>query len=128
MSVTWKGFRVGAEEGGWEPASYNIRTDDGREYGRWRRVLRKHPHGLTVISRYQAPPGKAWKIIGKASELGEKSTLWKAPITTLRVVSWPAPAPSYSTHLAPGMAASRATSPSTFTAAAVNLTKSFPSS
>jgi len=72
MSVAWKSFRVGAEEGDWEPASYNIRTDDGREYGRWRRVLRKHPHGLTVISRYKAPPGKAWKIIGKASELGEE--------------------------------------------------------
>ena len=72
MSVTWKSFRVGPEEGGWEPAGYNIRTDGGQEYGRWRRVLRKHPHGLTVISRYKAPPGKAWKIIGKASELGEE--------------------------------------------------------
>jgi hypothetical protein len=35
-------------------------------------VLRKHPHGLTVVSRYKAPPGKAWKIVGKASELGEE--------------------------------------------------------
>jgi hypothetical protein len=48
------------------------RTADGREYGRWRRVLRQHPHGLTVISHYKAPPGKAWKIVGKASELGEE--------------------------------------------------------
>ena len=35
-------------------------------------MLRKHPHGLTVISRYKDPPGKAWKIVGKASELGEE--------------------------------------------------------
>ncbi len=35
-------------------------------------VLRQHSHGLTVISRYTAPPGKAWKIVGKASELGEE--------------------------------------------------------
>src|SRR5215472_2325607 len=72
MSVTWKSFRVDANESGWEPASYNIRAEAGEEYGRWRRVLRKHPHGLTVISRYKAPPGKAWKIIGKASALGEE--------------------------------------------------------
>ena len=72
MSITWKTYRVGPGQGGWEPASYNIRTADGREYGRWRRVLRQHPHGLTVISHYRAPPGKAWKIVGKASELGEE--------------------------------------------------------
>jgi hypothetical protein len=71
-TVTWKSFRVGPDEGDWEPASYNVRADDGREYGRWRRVLRQHPHGLTVISRYKAPPGKAWRIIGKASALGEE--------------------------------------------------------
>jgi hypothetical protein len=35
-------------------------------------VLRRHPHGLTVISRYKAPPGKAWKIVGRASALGEE--------------------------------------------------------
>ena len=72
METTWKTFRVLPGEGVWEPAGYNIRTPDGREYGRWRRVLRKHPHGLTVISHYKAPPGKAWKIIGKASALGEE--------------------------------------------------------
>jgi hypothetical protein len=72
MEGTWKTFRIGPNDGAWEPASYNVRTPDGREYGRWRRVLRKHPHGLTVISYYKAPPGKAWKIIGKASELGEE--------------------------------------------------------
>ena len=60
-TVTWKSFRVGPDETEWEPASYNIRADDGRDYGRWRRVLRAHPHGLTVISRYSAPPGKAWR-------------------------------------------------------------------
>src|SRR5262245_29621275 len=32
----------------------------------------EHHHGLTVISRYTAPPGKAWKIIGKASALGRE--------------------------------------------------------
>jgi hypothetical protein len=72
MNETWKSYKVGPAVGAWESASYNIRTDDGREYGRWRRVLRQHSHGLTVISRYQAPPGKAWKIIGKASRLGEE--------------------------------------------------------
>jgi hypothetical protein len=72
MSDTWKTFRVGPMEGHWEPASYNIQWEDGCEYGRWRRVLRKHSHGLTVISRYRAPQGKAWKIVGKASELGEE--------------------------------------------------------
>jgi hypothetical protein len=70
--IVWKSFKVGSTEGAWEPASYNITWEDGREYGRWRRVLRQHRHGLTVISRYTAPPGKAWKIIGKASALGEE--------------------------------------------------------
>ncbi|KAJ8135547.1 hypothetical protein OY671_011241, partial [Metschnikowia pulcherrima] len=32
----------------------------------------QHRHGLTVISRYTAPPGKAWKIVGRASSLGEE--------------------------------------------------------
>ncbi|MDH3703530.1 MAG: hypothetical protein OEU46_19705 [Alphaproteobacteria bacterium] len=71
-NVDWKSFELAPIEGGWEPAGYNIIGADGREYGRWRRVLREHSHGLTVISRYRAPPGKAWKIIGKASELGEE--------------------------------------------------------
>lgn len=72
MEAAWKSFRIAPEEGTWEPASYNIRTPDDREYGRWRRVLRDHQHGLTVISHHRAPPGKAWKIIGKASALGEE--------------------------------------------------------
>src|SRR6267154_2152344 len=72
MSERWMSFKVEPTEGEWEPASYNIRTEDGSEYGRWRRVLRKHSHGLTVISRYKSPPGKAWKIVGKASALGEE--------------------------------------------------------
>lgn len=59
MSDDWKSFRVKPDEGNWEPASYNVKWQDGREYGRWRRVLRRHSHGLTVISRYTAPPGKA---------------------------------------------------------------------
>jgi hypothetical protein len=40
MDVVWKTFRVGPDEGTWEPAGYNIRTEDGQEYGRWRRILR----------------------------------------------------------------------------------------
>ena len=72
MEEQWKSFRMDPAEEAWEPASYNIRTEDGREYGRWRRVLRKHRHGLTVISRYKSPPGKAWKIVGRASALGEE--------------------------------------------------------
>ena len=67
-----KSFRVDPADIAWEPAPYNVKWEDGREYGRWRRVLRKDSHGLTVISRYTAPPGKAWKIIGKASALGEE--------------------------------------------------------
>jgi len=70
--IVWKSFKVSPTEGDWEPASYNITWEDGREYGRWRRILRQHRHGLTMISRYTAPPGKAWKIIGKASALGEE--------------------------------------------------------
>lgn len=70
--VEWKSFEVGPNKGDWEPATYNLKWSDGQEYGRWRRVLRRHSHGLTVISRYTAPPGKAWKIVGKASRLGEE--------------------------------------------------------
>jgi len=70
--IIWKSFKVDPADADWEPATYNVKWQDGREYGRWRRVLRKDPHGLTVISRYTAPPGKAWKTIGKASELGEE--------------------------------------------------------
>src|SRR5204863_8227485 len=57
-AVVWKSFEVGPTEGEWEPAKYNVKWTDGQEYGRWRRVLRKDSHGLTVISRYRAPPGK----------------------------------------------------------------------
>jgi hypothetical protein len=70
--VIWTSFKVNATAAEWEAASYNVKGEDGREYGRWRRVLRKHSHGLTVISRYTAPPGKAWKIVGKAPKLGEE--------------------------------------------------------
>jgi len=90
MDATWKTFRIGPKDGAWEPASYNIRTPDGREYGRWRRVLRKHPHGLTVISHYTAPPGKAWKIIGKASELGEEVLIFEGAYYEARgrILAW----------------------------------------
>jgi hypothetical protein len=72
MEITWKTYRICPGEGAWEAASYNIRTADGHEHGRWRSVLRKHLHGPTVISHYKAPPGKAWKIVGKPSKLGEE--------------------------------------------------------
>ena len=126
MSVIWKSFRVSPDEGDWEPANYNIQTEDGQEYGRWRRVLRKHRHGLTVISRYKAPPGKAWKIIGKASELGEEVYIMEGAYYDARgrILA----GPGTFMFNAPGArhAASRATSPYTFTAAAANPTKSFP--
>jgi hypothetical protein len=72
MDDKWATFRIESQEIEWEPARYNVQWADGQEYGRWRRVLRQHRHGLTVISRYSAPPGKAWKIVGKASALGEE--------------------------------------------------------
>jgi hypothetical protein len=72
-----KSFDVGADESPWEPASYNITWTDGKEYGRFRRVLRKDEHGLTIIARFIAPPGKAWKIVGRAPELGEEVYLMK---------------------------------------------------
>ena len=70
-NAAWESFVVSPEAEGWEAAPYNVRVD-GREYGRWRRVLRRHRHGLTVISRHEAPPGKAWQIVGRASSLGEE--------------------------------------------------------
>lgn len=69
--IEWKSFEVGPDAGEVEPADYNV-VVDGQVYGRWRRVLRRHSHGLTVISRYTAPPGKAWKIVGRAPALGEE--------------------------------------------------------
>jgi hypothetical protein len=72
VNEAWSTFRIDPDEVNWEPAKYNVQWPDGQEYGRWRRVLRQHSHGLTVISRYTAPPGKAWKIVGKASKLGEE--------------------------------------------------------
>jgi hypothetical protein len=108
MAVAWRTYRVAPGKGAWEPAGYNIRTEDGQEYGRWGRVLRKHPHGLTVISRYKAPPGKAWKIVGKASELGEEVYVMEGPITTHRVVFWLDPARSCLMHPARAMAVSHA--------------------
>ena len=72
MTEAWKSYKLDTAAVAWEPAGYNVQADDGREYGRWRPVLRRHPHGLTVISRYKSPPGKAWKIIGRAPRLGEE--------------------------------------------------------
>lgn len=72
----WKSSIVTPDEGEWEPADYNI-VESGQEYGRWRRILRRHRHGLTVISRYTAPPGKGWKIVGRASSLGEEVYIMK---------------------------------------------------
>ena len=72
----------------WEPASYNVQGEDGQMYGRWRRVLRRDPHGLTVVSRYTAPPGKAWKVVGKAPPLGE-DVLSSMGIITIRAAERP---------------------------------------
>ena len=30
MDVVWETYRVGADEGVWEPTSYNVRADDGQ--------------------------------------------------------------------------------------------------
>lgn len=72
MTEAMKSFKVGHDEGEWVPASYNVRWSDGKEYGRWARILRKDSHGLTMIARFVAPPGKAWRIVGRAPELGEE--------------------------------------------------------
>lgn len=72
MTDSMKSFKVAHDEGEWVPASYNIRWTDGKEYGRWARILRKDQHGLTMVARFVAPPGKAWRIVGRAPELGEE--------------------------------------------------------
>src|SRR5437870_10433853 len=41
--IIWKSFKVDPADADWEPATYNVKWQDGREYGRWRRVLRKDP-------------------------------------------------------------------------------------
>ena len=76
QTTEWKSYELAPDEGGWEPADYNVIVD-GTEYGRWRRTLRRHRHGLTVISHYKAPPGKGWEIVGKASSLGEEVYVMK---------------------------------------------------
>jgi hypothetical protein len=108
MSITWKTYRVEPGMGGWEPASYNIRTADGREYSRWRRVLRQHPHGLTVISHYKAPPGKAWRIVGKAPELGEEFYILEGAYYDSEATLWLDPEHSCLTLQVHDMAASPA--------------------
>ena len=72
MTEALKSFRIDPDDGDWVPASFNIRWTDGKEYGRWARILRKDSHGLTMIARFVAPPGKAWRIVGRAPELGEE--------------------------------------------------------
>ena len=74
---SWKSFQIGPDEGPWESAKYNVQWEDGKEYGRFQRVLRRDDHGLTIISRFLAPPGKAWKIVGRAPELGEEVYIMK---------------------------------------------------
>jgi hypothetical protein len=107
--IVWNSFKVVATDVEWEPASYNVKWEDGRDYGRWRRVLRKHSHGLTVISRYTAPPGKAWKIVGKAPKLGEEVYILEGPTTMLRGGSSPGQEHSCSTPPARSTAAFPAT-------------------
>lgn len=73
----WKSFEIDSERLAWESAGYNVQWTDGREYGRFARVLRRDNHGLTMIARFVAPPGKAWKIVGRAPELGEEVYIMK---------------------------------------------------
>jgi hypothetical protein len=72
MTVTWKSFKVTETEGDWEPGAHNFKASDGNEYGSWSKTVRQHEHGLTMLHRIKAPPGKAWKVVGKAPELGEE--------------------------------------------------------
>ena len=87
-------------------------------------MLRRHRHGLTVVSRYTAPPGKGCKIIGKASSLGEEVYVLKGAYYNQagRIISHPG---SYMFNaLVPNMAASRPTSPCASSAAAASRTGS----
>jgi hypothetical protein len=127
MNDIWKTFRVDVDEGEWEPASYNVQWVDGREYGRWRRVLRQHSHGLTVVSRYTAPPGKAWKIIGKASELGEEVYILEGNYYDTRGRIVAGPGTYMSMRQAPSTAGFPATSPSSSTVVVESRTISSPS-
>lgn len=72
MTIAWKSFKVKEAEGDWQPGDHNIRWDDGNEYGSWSKVVREHQHGLTMLLRIKAPPGKAWRVVGRAPELGEE--------------------------------------------------------
>lgn len=66
-----KSFIAKGGDAVWKPASYNV-VIAGEEYGGWQRVLRKDEAALTVLTKRQAPSGKAWKIIGKAPNGGEE--------------------------------------------------------
>lgn len=55
----------------WMPNEGNITWTDGKEYGQWTKVFRRHDHGLTILAKFLAPKGKAWKLVAKAPELGE---------------------------------------------------------
>ncbi len=68
-----RSYRILQKEMKWESSDTNIVWEDGKEYGRFRCVLnRGDGHGLTMLARFVAPPGKAWKITGRAPELGEE--------------------------------------------------------
>ncbi len=72
-----RSFKIAPDELPWEPGKYNVTWEDGKEYGRFARVVRRDAHGLTMIARFVAPPGKAWKIVGRAPELGEEVYIMK---------------------------------------------------
>lgn len=73
-----RSYKIHEDEMKWESSDTNIIWEDGKEYGRFRCVLnRGDGHGLTMLARFVAPPGKAWKIIGRAPELGEEVYLLK---------------------------------------------------
>ena len=44
-----RSFQLHPDDSPWEPADYNIIWEDGREYGRFRRVLRRDAHGLDLM-------------------------------------------------------------------------------
>lgn len=67
-----KNIKVDPTEEDWIAGEHNITWSDGNEYGTWTKMLREQRNGLSVILKIAAPPGKAWKVVGKAPELGEE--------------------------------------------------------
>src|SRR5690625_5073349 len=72
MTQHWESIHLNTSNMPWKPASEeNFVGLDGQEYGQWVKVLRNDGHALTLISKFKAPKGKAWRLVAKAPELGE---------------------------------------------------------